>query len=127
MQDVGGAADYYQWSAILRSVSALESFRKVYRDSITPQRVADLLILRSDMPRSLHSCMAEVNWLVQEINGHAPWQLQRQIGRIYSELRYSQIEDIFEQGLHEYLTGFLNRIQGLGEQINKTYFWPSDA
>ena len=53
--DVGGAVDYYQWSALLRSVSGFESYRKIYSDVITPRRFAELLILREDMPRSLHS------------------------------------------------------------------------
>ncbi len=126
-QDVGGAADFYHWSAILRSVSALETFRKVYRDAITPKRVANLLILRPDMPRSLHFCMAEVNRLLQEISGRTPWSLHRQIGRMHSELRYGQIEDIIAFGLHEYLTIFLERIYELGDQINMTYFWPMDT
>jgi uncharacterized alpha-E superfamily protein len=52
-----GATDFYQWGALLRSVSAFEVYRKVYRDVITPERVAELLILRMDMPRSLHFCM----------------------------------------------------------------------
>ena len=47
--------DFYYWAAILRSVSAFEIYRKVYRDVITPSRVAELLILRDDMPRSLLS------------------------------------------------------------------------
>jgi uncharacterized alpha-E superfamily protein len=51
--EVGGAVDYYQWSAVLRSVSAFESYRRIYRDVITPVRVAELLILRDDMPRFL--------------------------------------------------------------------------
>src|SRR5260370_22051352 len=55
--DVGGAVDYYQWSALLRSVSGFESYRKIYSDVITPRRVAELLILREDMPRSLPSCI----------------------------------------------------------------------
>ncbi len=58
--DVGGAVDYYQWSALLRSVSAFDSYRKVYRDVITPMKVAELLILRDDVPRSLHACMNEI-------------------------------------------------------------------
>lgn len=123
LQDIGGAADYYHWSAILRSVSSLESYRKVYRDSITPQRVAEMLILRADMPRSLHFCMAEVNRLVLEIDARGAWPLQRQVGRLYSDLCYSEIDDIFDYGLHEYLTVFLNRIYALGGQINQIYFW----
>jgi uncharacterized alpha-E superfamily protein len=52
--------DFYHWSAILRSVSGFEIYRKVYRDVIKPERVAELLILRPDMPRSLHASMNEV-------------------------------------------------------------------
>ena len=55
--DVGGAVDYYQWASLLQSLSGFESYRKIYSDVITPRRVAELLILRDDMPRSLHSCM----------------------------------------------------------------------
>ena len=51
-QEVGGAVDYYQWSALLRSVSAFSIYRKIYRDVITPFRVAELLILREDVPRN---------------------------------------------------------------------------
>ena len=57
----GGATDYYQWSALLHSVSAFEIYRRVYRDLITPRRVAELLVLRDDMPRSLVRCMTQVH------------------------------------------------------------------
>jgi len=53
---VGGSVDYFQWTAILRSVSALTAYHWVFRESIKPWNVADLLILRPQMPRSLISC-----------------------------------------------------------------------
>lgn len=127
LEDVGGAADYYQWGALLRSVSAFETYRKVYRDLITPRRVAELMILRADMPRSLHACMKDVDRLVNEIDGAGSWELQRQSGLLHAELRYGQIEDIIEdEGLHEYLTRFLDRIYALGDCINTSYFWPEE-
>ncbi|MCT6562954.1 alpha-E domain-containing protein, partial [Staphylococcus aureus] len=52
--------DFYHWAATLRSVSGFEVYRKIYRNVITPTRVAELLILRSDMPRSLLASMDEV-------------------------------------------------------------------
>jgi uncharacterized alpha-E superfamily protein len=55
--DVGGAVDYYQWASLLQSVSGFESYRRIYSDVISPRRVAELLVLRADMPRSLHACM----------------------------------------------------------------------
>jgi uncharacterized alpha-E superfamily protein len=126
LDGVGGAADYYQWGALLRSVSAFESYRKVYRDQITPKRVAELLVLRSDMPRSLMACMNEVNRLLQEIDGPRSSELLRRCGMLHAELRYGSIEDIFAYGLHEYLSEFLERIYELGDLINTTYFWSAD-
>jgi uncharacterized alpha-E superfamily protein len=124
--DIGGAADYYQWGAILRSVSAFEAYRKIYRDQITPKRVAELMILRPDMPRSLMACLGAVNRILHEINGARAGELLRRCGRLHSELRYGRIDDIFANGLHEYLSEFLERIYELGDLINQTYFWSTD-
>ncbi len=124
--DIGGAADYYQWGAILRSVSAFEAYRKVYRDQLTPKRVAELLILRPDMPRSLMSCMEVVNRLLQEINGSRSGELLRRCGLLHGQLRFGSIDDIFAGGLHEYLSEFLERTYDLGDLINTTYFWSTD-
>ena len=55
-EHVGGSLDYFQWTAILRTVSALTAYHWVYRESLKPWLVADLLILNSQMPRSLASC-----------------------------------------------------------------------
>jgi uncharacterized alpha-E superfamily protein len=126
LADVGGAADYYQWGALLRSVSSFESYRKVYRDLITPKRVAELLILRPDMPRSLAACMNEVNRLVSEINGPRFGDLARTTGLLHAEIKFGRIDDIVAQGLHEYLTSFLARINQIGELVNTTYFWSLD-
>ncbi|MDD1607515.1 MAG: alpha-E domain-containing protein, partial [Methylococcaceae bacterium] len=77
VEDVGGAADYYQWGSLLKSVSAFEAYRKVYRDVISPQRVSELLIIRDDMPRSLHACMNEVESALLEINGTSGQEARR--------------------------------------------------
>ncbi len=126
LEDIGGAVDYYQWGALLRSVSAFETYRKVYRDLITPKRVAELLILRADMPRSLATCMNEVNRLLGEINGPRAGELLRRCGRLHGELRFGSIDDIFQRGLHEYLSEFLERNYDLGGLINTTYFCSQD-
>src|SRR6266550_3045875 len=59
-EGVGGALDYYQWQAILRSVSALRGYHWVYHDRLKPWLIAELLILRMEMPRSLVSCYDQV-------------------------------------------------------------------
>jgi uncharacterized alpha-E superfamily protein len=88
--------------------------------------VAELLILRPDMPRSLTACLNEVNRLVQEINGPRSNELVRRSGLLHGELRYGTIDGIFARGLHEYLSDFLERIYDLGDLINTTYFWSTD-
>ena len=52
---VGGQLDSLQWTTLLREVSALTAYRWVYRESVRPWLVADLLVLNRQMPRSLAS------------------------------------------------------------------------
>jgi uncharacterized alpha-E superfamily protein len=81
------------------------------------------MILRADMPRSLHACMEEIDLQIRTLNGPRSEELQRLSGRLYSELKYCRIEEIMAEGLHEYLTRCLLRLRTLGECINTTYFW----
>lgn len=126
VQDVGGAADYYQWGALLNSVSALEAYRKIYRVSISPMRVAELLILRADMPRSLHACLNEVDATLEVINGTTGLEARRLAGELHAALHFTRIEDVFNHGLHEYLTDFLDRTQALSSEINLAYLSMKD-
>ncbi len=119
-----GATDFYQWAALLRSVSAFEVYRKVYRDVITPERVAELLILRSDMPRSLHFCLNGVIKNLDLIANSHSGETQRQAGLLHAQLHYGRIEDILAQGLHEWLTDFMDRIYLLGNGISKDFLVP---
>ena len=59
-EGVGGATDYYQWQSILRSVSALRAYHWVYHDRLQPWLIAELLLLRREMPRSLISCYDQI-------------------------------------------------------------------
>ncbi len=118
------AGEYYQWSALLHSVSAFESYRKVYRDQITPSRVAELLVLRTDMPRSLAHCTAEMTSYLDAVNNQRSAETQRRAGELASSLRYGRIEDVLETGLHNYLTRFIVRINDLGNRIASDFLLP---
>ncbi len=119
--------DFYHWSAILRSVSGFEVYRKVYRDVIKPERVAELLILRSDMPRSLHASLnavvANLSLVATDLNS----ETNRRAGKLAAELRYGRIDEILATGLHAYLTQFLDRVNDLGAQISREYLIPSEV
>jgi uncharacterized alpha-E superfamily protein len=124
--DVGGAVDYYQWGALLRSVSGFESYRKIYSDVITPRRVAELLILREDMPRSLHACMNFIHDTLELLCDNSSREVERAAGELHAKLHYGRADDIIEQGLHEYLMDFLERISKLGEGISRHFLAPAN-
>jgi uncharacterized alpha-E superfamily protein len=125
VQDVGGAVDYYQWSALLRSLSAFSSYRQIYRDVITPLRVAELLILRDDVPRSLHACMNAIYEILQALCDQERLEPERLAGELHAQLHYGKTERIFEIGLHEYLIRFLEQTGALNVEINKHFLVPT--
>jgi uncharacterized alpha-E superfamily protein len=119
--EVGGAMDYYEWSAILNSVSALVSYQKVFSDTIESWRVAELLVLRDDMPRSLHACFNEVTPILERLCATQGWECLRLAGELHASLHYGRMEDIFQQGLHEFLQEFIERNYALGGEIQNTF------
>ncbi|MDZ7892737.1 MAG: alpha-E domain-containing protein [Rhodoferax sp.] len=116
--------DFYHWSAILRSVSAFEIYRKVYRDVIKPERVAELLILKPDMPRSLHASLNEVVGNLALAASNPDSETLRRAGKLRSELQYGRIDEILATGLHAYLTQFLDRVNDLGAHISREFLVP---
>ena len=120
---VGGPLDYFQWSAILRSVSALTAYHWVYRESLKPWLIADLLMLNDQLPRSLASCYGNLVRYLDNIataygrQGHA----QRQARAIRTRLENSRIEEIFQRGLHEFIGGFIADNNRLGAAITDQY------
>ncbi len=119
--------DFYHWSAILRSVSGFEVYRKVYRNVIRPERVAELLILRPDMPRSLAACMNEVVANLEQVANEQSPETLRRAGRLRSDLQYARIDEILATGLHAYLTQFLDRVNDLGVGISRDFLVPMAA
>lgn len=117
--------DFYHWAAILRSVSAFELYRKVYRDVIVPERVAELLMLREDMPRALHHCMSEVLTNLRLVGAEPQGETMRHAGRLRADLRYGHIDEILATGLHAFLTQFLDRVNQLGGHISRDFLVPA--
>ncbi|HRK40407.1 MAG TPA: alpha-E domain-containing protein [Burkholderiaceae bacterium] len=119
--------DFYHWSAILRSVSAFEVYRKVYRDVIKPECVAELLILRPDMPRSLAASMNEVVVNLKAVSNSHSAETERIAGKLRADLQFDRIDEILSTGLHAYLTQFLDRVNNLGSRISRDFLMPSAA
>ena len=120
---VGSGYDNYQWGAILRSVSAHRSYRWVYKENYRPWRIADYLILNKQMPRSLRSCYCEISAALAELEGlygrrdkcHETAACTQKI------LAERSVDDIFQSGLHEFLSDLISRNNRLGCEIAEAY------
>ena len=121
VEDVGGALDYYQWTALLRSVSSFETYRTIYRDRIYPINVAELLILDRRMPRSLAACLDQIDQALSRVDGQNDQAAKRLAAELQARLVHGDIEEIFLGGLHEYLTAFLADVYELGQRIERAY------
>ncbi|MFO0987303.1 MAG: alpha-E domain-containing protein [Alphaproteobacteria bacterium] len=117
----GEAVDYFQWGALLRSVSAFRAYRQAYRDTVDPQKIAELLILDADMPRSLLYCFEEVVNVLATLCGARPRECLRLAGETHASLKFGRIDRIVAGGLHDFLNGFLVRSNGLAVQIQRDF------
>lgn len=120
---VGGSLDYFQWSSILRSVSALTAYHWVYRQNLKPWLVADLLILNSQMPRSIAACYENItrylDLLARDYGRQGP--CQRLSRATASKLDSANIDEVFQSGLHEFLTELIDANNRLGATITEQY------
>ena len=119
--------EFYYWAALLRSVAGFEIYRKVYRDSITPARVAELLMLRADMPRSLLACMEQVVANLKAVRNDLSAQTERLAGKMHAELQFARIEDVLEAGLDATLDRFMKNVYALGNGISRDFLVPLGA
>ena len=131
--EVGEAATPFenlQWSALLKSASALEMYRKQY-GPIAPHNVIDFLILNREFPRAIRYCLFRANQSLHIISGTPEGSFQNTseqvLGRLLGELDYTSIDEIIAQGLHEYLDAFQTRLNRLDNAIFETFFTISPA
>ncbi|RDK01056.1 alpha-E domain-containing protein [Paraburkholderia lacunae] len=120
---VGTTLDNYQWESILRSVDAHRSYRWVYDVQYKPTNIADYLILNGRMPRSLNFCYLNIvenlEYLAQDYGvTHA---CHKTADITLATLRDNTVKQIFAQGLHEFLEGFIGQNNRLGFEIAETY------
>lgn len=122
-EPIGGSLDYFQWSTILRTVSAATAYRWVYRDTVKPWLVADLLIFNDRMPRSLTCCYDAIVELLDYLGAGSGRRgpAHRQASKVQLELRENNVEAVFASGLHEFLDGFIVDNNRLGFAIAEQF------
>ena len=125
--DVLTQREFYYWAALLRSVAGFEIYRKVYRDSVTPSRVAELLMLRADMPRSLLACMEQVLANLKAVRNDVSAGTERLAGKMHADLQFARIEDVLAAGMDATLGRFMENIYALGNGISRDFLVPLGA
>ncbi len=130
VDDVGTPFDNIQWSALLKSASALEMYRKQY-GPIDPHNVVDFLLLNREFPRAIRYCLSRANQSLHTISGTPESSFQNTseqvLGRLLAELDYTSIDEIITRGLHEYLDAFQTRLNRLDNAIFETFFATSPS
>ena len=113
--------EFYRWNALLRSVGAYEAFQELYKQSPSRDLVAELLILRNEVPRSLRASVEEVEQLLGKIEGDAGREPRLLTTVQHARLRFGTITDLFAAGLHDYLEEFLRDINAIADSIHRAY------
>lgn len=123
--DVGTPFDDIQWAAVLRSISALEMYRRRYQD-LSRDRIVEFLLLDREFPRSLHSCLIKADESLHAVSGTPIGSFgnpaEQHLGQLRAELAYAHITDIIGSGLHEFLDAFQIKLNLVGESIFATFF-----
>ena len=115
--------DYFAWSEVLACIGAVRSYRRIYRSALDPMKVAELMMLRRDVPRSVYHCLWMVDLSMRELaetyahHGEA----DRLAGELHARLRYTRIDQIFEMGLGKFLGGVRADIGQLSDEIGRQF------
>lgn len=124
VHDVGTPVDDIQWSAVLKSASAFEMYRKRF-GLLRPDCVADFLMLDREFPRAMHYCLVQAEESLHAISGSPPGTFrnaaEQRLGRLRSELDYAQVDEIIARGLHEFLDAFQAKLNEVGTAIFETF------
>jgi uncharacterized alpha-E superfamily protein len=120
--DAGGL-DYFAWSEVLACIGAVRTYRRIYRSALHPMKVAELMMLRRDVPRSVHHCL----WMVDTSMGELAdvygtrGEADRLAGELHARLRYARIDKVFDQGLKSFLGGVRGDIVTLSDEIGRQF------
>jgi uncharacterized alpha-E superfamily protein len=125
LSDVGTAYDDVQWSAVLKSVSGFEMYRKCY-GRISPDRIVEFLLLDREFPRAIHYCVNCADECLHAITGYPAGSFscvsEQKLGLLRSELHYSQVKTILATGLHEFLDALQVKLNRIDSSILEDFF-----
>jgi uncharacterized alpha-E superfamily protein len=114
-----------QWAAVLRSCKAYEAYQRLYVGRVEPRRVVELLLLNPTCPRSARFCLEEASRALTVIEGglasEEASKVGRVLGRVLSDLRFAELEQILQGDLHAFLGGVLDRCGLVSQTVQEQY------
>jgi uncharacterized alpha-E superfamily protein len=115
--------DYFAWSEVLACIGAVRTYRRIYRSSLDPMKIAELMMLRRDVPRSVHHCLWMVDLNMRELADAygTRGEADRIAGELHARLRYARIDKIYEVGLRHFLGEVRKDIATLSDTIGKQF------
>lgn len=113
--------DPHEWTVLLRTLSAFEAYRRLFRDAVTPQRVAEMFLLRPDVPRSLRRCLIEVRENLKVVANHQSAGTERLVGSLQAQLEFGEVAELAPERLREYLTGKIGQLGRIGDGIARDF------
>jgi uncharacterized alpha-E superfamily protein len=125
LSDVGTTIDDLQWSAVLRSVSGFEIYRKRFR-AITVPRVVEFLILEREFPRAVRFCLDGADRSLHAISGSPEGVFrnlaEQRLGQLRANLAYADVQQVINNGLHEFVDELQVKLNDVDEAIYETFF-----
>lgn len=117
-------AEASEWAVLLRAMSAFEIFRRLYRDSVTPQRVTQMLLMRDDLPQSVHRCLDELQSNLASVANSRSQETSRRVGELHAQFHYGRFDEFCAEGLPLFLDRFQVRLRDLGARIADDFLVP---
>jgi uncharacterized alpha-E superfamily protein len=120
---VGGGRDYHQWTSVLRATSALRAYHHVYQGDYTPWGIADFLILNATFPRSVAYCYRAIKRFLDDLGElyGEPSPPQGIAGDMVNQLNALEIEELFQNGLHQFIGDAIGTTRQLSAEISRAY------
>jgi uncharacterized alpha-E superfamily protein len=114
-----------EWAVLLRAMSCFEMFRRLYRDSVTPQRVTEMLLMRDDLPQGVHRCLNELRLNLATVANAQSRETLRRAGELHAQFHFGRFEELCAEGVPSFLDRFQGRLRDLGERIANDFLVPS--
>jgi uncharacterized alpha-E superfamily protein len=118
-------AEASEWAVLLRAMSAFEIYRRVCRESVTPKRVTEMLLMRDDLPQAVHRCLDELQSNLMAVANAQSAETLRRVGELHAQFHYGRFEELCEGGIPLFLDRFQARLRDLGTRISDSFLTTS--